>query len=72
MVEHPKRLTNVMKYKSAGGRFNVRPKGTLVTRKEYWENRSKYMDQMLTVKHQGVSVEGIPRFPVGLAVRNYE
>lgn len=56
----------------AGGKFNVRPKGTLATRKEYWENRSKYMGQMLTVKHQDVSVEGIPRFPVGLAVRNYE
>lgn len=56
----------------AGGKFNVRPKGTLQTRKEYWENRSEYMGQLLTVKHQGVSVDGIPRFPVGLAVRNYE
>ena len=55
-----------------GGRFNVRPKGTLAVRKEYWENRSKYIGQLLTVKHQGASMEGIPRFPVGLTVRNYE
>ena len=56
----------------SGGTFNVRPKGTLAVRKEYWENRDQHMGQMLTVKHQGTSVEGIPRFPVGLAIRNYE
>ena len=55
-----------------GGLFNVRPKGTLAIRKEYWENKSEYIGQLLTVKHQSVSGEGIPRFPVGLAVRNYE
>ena len=51
--------------------FKLNP-GTLAVRKEYWENRDQYTGQMLTVKHQGVSVEGIPRFPVGLAIRNYE
>ena len=55
-----------------GGRFNVRPKGTLPVRKEYWENRSHYIGQLLTVKHQSVSADGIPRFPIGLAIRNYE
>lgn len=55
-----------------GGTFNVRPKGTLAVRKEYWENREQYIGQMLTVKHQATSIEGIPRFPVGLAIRNYE
>ena len=55
-----------------GKRFNARPKGTLSTRTEYWENRNKYIGMYLTVKYQGVSVEGIPRFPVGLSVRDYE
>ena len=55
-----------------GCRFNARPKGTRVVRKEYWDNKSEYIGQLLTVKHQGVSIEGIPRFPIGLAIRNYE
>jgi len=55
-----------------GKRFNARPKGTLATRTEYWENRNKYIGMYLTVKYQGVSTEGIPRFPVGLSVRDYE
>ena len=56
----------------SGGSFNVRPKGTLEIRKEYWENKTKYIGQVLTVKHQSVSQDGIPRFPVGIAIRNYE
>jgi len=64
--------TGIFVCECSGGHFNVRPKGTLAVRKEYWENRSEYIGKLLTVKHQSVSVEGIPRFPVGLAVRNYE
>ena len=54
------------------GTFNARPMGDMETRREYWSKRTEYIEQMLTVKHQGVSEGGIPRFPVGVAVRNYE
>lgn len=57
---------------TVGKRFNARPKGTLAVRKEYWDNRAGYMGKMLTVKYQEKSVDGIPRFPVGLSVRDYE
>ena len=64
--------TGIFVCECENGTFNVRPTGTLATRKEYWENRSSYMNKLLTVKHQSVSTDGIPRFPVGLTVRNYE
>jgi len=30
------------------------------------------MGEMLTVQFQGLTQDGVPRFPVALAVRNYE
>ena len=52
--------------------FNVRPIGTKDVRREYWENRDSYIGKLLTVKHQSLSGEGVPRFPVGLIIRDYE
>lgn len=52
--------------------FNVRPKGTVLQRKEWWNNYTKYIGLPLTVQFQGYSEQGLPRFPVGLAIRDYE
>lgn len=54
------------------GNFSVRPQGTITTRKGYWMNRIDHIGKMLTVKHQGLTDDGVPRFPIGLAIRDYE
>lgn len=54
------------------GNFRVRPKGTIEERKEYFENGKNYINKMLTVKFQEYSEEGIPRFPVGLRIREID
>lgn len=55
-----------------GKRFRARPLGTREERKDYLININQYIGKMGTVKYQGLSDEGIPRFPVFKAVRNYE
>ena len=55
-----------------GPRFNVRPKGTLQERKRMYLNSAEYIGKQLTVQFQNLSNGGIPRFPVGLAIRDYE
>lgn len=52
--------------------FNVRPKGTFQARKKWYDNRSNYMGKFLTVQYQNLSPSGVPRFPVGLSIRDYE
>jgi DNA ligase-1 len=55
-----------------GVRFNARPMGTLESRKKMWANRSKIIGKKLTVRFQDKSKDGVPRFPVGVAIRDYE
>ena len=53
-------------------KFSARPTGTMEERRKMWADRDTYIGKMLTVKFQGVSTTGIPRFPVAIGVRNYE
>ena len=57
---------------SSGGTFDVRCKGTDAMREEQWKNRRKYIGKQLTVRYQTLSDAGIPIFPVGITVRDYE
>ena len=57
---------------SGDHRFKVRPIGTREKRKEMFRNKKAYMGKFLTVKYQELTNDGIPRFPVGIAVRDYE
>lgn len=57
---------------SNGQSFNVRPKGTWEQRKDYLDRIDHYIGQMLTVRFQEKSEDGIPIFPVGLSVRDFE
>jgi DNA ligase-1 len=50
--------------------FSVRPRGTRETRKELYENGSKYIGSLLTVIFQEYTNDGIPRFPVGKGIRD--
>lgn len=64
--------TAIFTCEAKGGLFNVRPKGTLEERQEYFENKNYYIGKMLTVRFQEYSEEDIPRFPVGLRVREID
>lgn len=55
-----------------GNEFDVRCKGTDDERREQWKNHKKYLNKMLTVKFQNYSDDGIPIFPVGIGIRDYE
>jgi DNA ligase-1 len=53
--------------------FKAKMSGEISKLKEYWENQNEYIGQMLTVKFQGFTgAKKVPRFPVGLRIRNYE
>jgi DNA ligase-1 len=57
---------------ASGSEFDVRCKGEDEVREEQWKNRKSYMGKELTVRYQCLSDDGIPIFPVGIAVRDYE
>jgi len=52
--------------------FSVKPEGTLEKRREYLDKKEKYVGKHLTVRFQNLTALGVPRFPVGVAVRDYE
>jgi DNA ligase-1 len=62
----------VWKCETAGQIFNVRPQGTREQRREAFKKGNTFVGNMLTVKYQELTDGGIPRFPVGIAVRDYE
>lgn len=49
--------------------FDTVIKGNEYERAQYYKNREQYIGKMLTVRYQGKSTSGIPRFPVGIAIR---
>jgi len=52
--------------------FSVRPKGTAEQRRDLYKNGDKYIGKKLTIIFQEYHESGIPRFPVGKAIReNY-
>jgi len=52
--------------------FCAKPEGTLEYRKQLFLDGQKYMGKMLTVRFQNLTALGVPRFPVGVAIRDYE
>ena len=57
---------------SSGDEFSVRPRGTREERQEYFQNGNTHIGSMLTVRYQELTDDGIPRFPVGISIRDYE
>lgn len=55
-----------------GKEFDVRPKGTVEERSLFLTDGDKYIGKMLTVTYQELSEFGVPRFPVGKTIRDYE
>ena len=52
--------------------FSARPEGTLEARKKFLEEKDKYIGKRLTVRFQNLTALGVPRFPIGVVVRDYE
>lgn len=55
-----------------GNQFTVRPEGTITDRETQYTEREKYIGKMLTVRFQNLTALKVPRFPVGVVVRDYE
>ena len=56
----------------AGRLFKARPKGTREQKRTWFNDGNKHIGDRLTVRYQELTDDGIPRFPVGVAIRNYE
>lgn len=57
---------------SEGKEFKCRLKATYDHRRELFNNSKLWKGFRLTVKHQGFTIDGIPRFPIGKALRKGE
>jgi DNA ligase 1 len=58
---------------SDGKEFLAKMSGETAKLKEYFENHKLWQGKQLTVKFQGLTgTNGVPRFPVGVAIRDYE
>jgi DNA ligase-1 len=55
-----------------GLEFSVRPRGTKEQRTEWFDNGESYISSLLTIRFQELTDDGIPRFPVGITIRDYE
>ena len=55
-----------------GKKFNVRPSGNYQERKKLYREAKKYIGKMLTVRFQELTNGHVPRFPVGVTIRDYE
>lgn len=55
-----------------GNSFWVRPRGTREYRAEMLRQKDLLMYKLMTVRYQNLTDKGIPRFPVGIVVRDYE
>jgi ATP-dependent DNA ligase len=55
-----------------GSLFKARPLGSIEERKRLYREREQHIGKLLTVKYQDLTLQGVPRFPIGLTLRNYE
>jgi len=55
-----------------GVEFGCRPEGTREDRQELFRHGAEYVGKLLTVRYQELTPDGVPRFPVGVTIRDYE
>ena len=55
-----------------GKSFTVRPEGSYQERKKLYKEGKKNIGKLLTVRFQEYTKDNIPRFPVGVSIRDYE
>lgn len=52
--------------------FSVRPRGSFEWRREILRNKEEYIGKKYTIRYFELSPYGVPRFPIGIAFRDYE
>lgn len=57
---------------TSGARFSCRPRGTREERQRLFQEGDAHVGKMLTVRYQEETDDGLPRFPVGVGLRDYE
>ena len=55
-----------------GKKFHVAPKGTLEQKKQWYRDANDIVGKDLTVRYFAYTNDGIPQFPVGITIRDYE
>jgi DNA ligase-1 len=55
-----------------GKKFSVAPKGTLEAKKAWYQEADQLIGKQLTVRYFAFTNDGIPQFPVGITIRDYE
>ena len=55
-----------------GSEFACRPRGSHEERRELYRRAAEFLGKKLTVRYQELTDDGLPRFPVGIAFRDYE
>lgn len=55
-----------------GNVFPVRPRGSFEQRREWLAHPERVIGKPLTFRYQELSIHNVPRFPIGIAVRDYE
>jgi len=60
------------KMKGKPVKLSVRPRGSFKDRAYQYEHGEDYIGAQLTIRFQELSSDGVPRFPVGIAFRDYE
>ena len=55
---------------SKGKKFNVKMSGDTEMLRHYLEKFARYKGKQITVKYQGLTSDQIPRFPVGIRIRD--
>ena len=55
-----------------GNEFNVRPAATFEQRKVWFDHPDLIIGKKMTYQFQNLSEFGVPRFPVGKDIRDYE
>jgi hypothetical protein len=55
-----------------GLQFACRPRGTREEREVLYSDGDKYIGKMLSVRYQEMTDSQVPRFPVGIVIRDYE
>lgn len=52
--------------------FDAKPRGSVGHRRSMFINGWKYVGKLLTVRYQERTSRGVPKFPVGISIRDYE
>lgn len=55
-----------------GNEFTIRPRGTIEERRKLYEKGETLKGKKLTIRYQELTEKGVPRFPVAIAIRDYE